>query len=129
MRPSAASAASIARKRRVNLRFAARSAASGSTRRWRARFAITNIRSPYSSSHPGRVAGVARLDQLGRLLGDLGQNGAGVGPVEAHAGGAILQLDRAGQRRQAGGDAVERARSAGLPARSAALIRSQSAVC
>ena len=116
----------MAWKRRVNLALAARSASSGSIFSLRARLATTNSRSP--TPRAGAVAGVAGLDELGHLLGQLVEHRAGVGPVEADAGGAVLQLHRAGQGGQARGDAVERALRR-RAARSAALIASQSAVC
>ena len=49
----------------------------------------------------------------------------GIGPVEADARGALLQLLGAEQRGQAERDAVQRAAHRALPARSSALIASQ----
>ena len=73
---------------------------------------------------PRRVA--FGLDQFARLLDDLVEDLVGRGPVEADAGGAVLQFHRAGQGGQAQRHAVERA---GRGPRSAAFCASQSRVC
>ena len=52
---------------------------------------------------------VARLDQFGAFLVQLGQHIGGAGPVKADAGGAVLQLDRARHRRQPKRHAVQHA--------------------
>ena len=59
--PSAASASSIAAKRRSNFRLVARSAASGSASRWRARLTTANSRSPISPATLSRPPRRARL--------------------------------------------------------------------
>ena len=87
LRPSLASAVSMLSKRRTNLALASRSAASGSTPRCRAIFAMTNSRSPNSSATRLRVTlsafivGDRRL-QLGDFLLGLGEHRREARPVE-----------------------------------------------
>ena len=111
-------AASMRPKRRMNFWLADRSAPSGSIFRWRATLATTNSRSPNSSSISIRsarlAAGVAdagghRLLQLGELLLELVEHGRQRRPVEADAGGFVLQLDGARERREGDGNIVEHA--------------------
>ena len=56
-----------------------------------------------------RVHLVTRLFQLGGFFGDLGEDMAGIGPVEPHACGPFLQLMGPQQGRQVGGHPVQRA--------------------
>ena len=132
----------MARNRRSNLAFAARSAASASTSSLRARLAAANSRSPISSKISrdgaaapsagravrGRRRGLAHLREfLGHLVGGL----AGVLPVEADTGRALAELVGAHQRGQRLRHAPERAvappRLRAL--RSRALSSSQAALC
>ena len=68
---------------------------------------MTNRRSPNSSVISASVSVSRASTSSCGFLGDLGQNLVGRGPVEADAGGAFLQLHRAGQGGQAHGDAVQ----------------------
>ena len=56
----------------------------------------------------GALGVIARGGELGEFLGDLGARAGGVGPIEADAGRATLDLVGAHQRGQGGGDAGER---------------------
>ncbi len=55
------------------------------------------------------VLGVARFLQLGGFFGDLGEDMAGIGPVESHTRGPFLQLMCPQQGGQVGGHTVQRA--------------------
>ena len=107
--PCAASAVSIAAKRRSNFALVARSAVSGSTSRWRARLTTANSRSPISLGRGVVSAAVERGCDLVGFFADLGEHGLRIVPVEADLAGLLLQLQRARQRRQAGRNAGERA--------------------
>ena len=99
----------MALKRRVNLPLPWRAQASGSRPSLRARLAATNSTSPSSSaSRAGSGGGQFGL-QLVDFAAQLTEHGRGVGPIEADAGGAGVQLQRLGQGREPGRDAGERA--------------------
>ena len=102
-----------------------RDRASGAARHWRRRTAGRRTpRSSCASSASASVASRRRLLQLRELLLELVEHGRERGPVEADAGGFVLQLDGPRERRQRDGDVVQNAGFA-FAARSAALMRSQ----
>ena len=119
--PCAASACSIEAKRRSNFWLVARSVASGSASRWRARLTTANSRSPTSAA---ALLAVARGDlgfDLVAFLADLGQHRHRIVPVEADLAGLGLQLQRAGEGGQRHRHAGQRAGVLRLAAAGGAL--------
>ena len=87
-------------KRRSNFWLVARSVASGSASRWRARLTTANSRSPTSAAAPAALAGRDLGFDLVGFLADLGEHRQRIVPVEADLAGLGLQLQRAGEGRE-----------------------------
>ena len=97
-------------KRRANLSFARRSAASGSMPSLRERLAMREQQIAHlllGAPGPSQPSSVDRLAQLGHLLLDLRQDVGCAVPVEADGRGAAAHLVGAEQRRQRPGNAAE----------------------
>ena len=132
-RPESASAASTRWKRAVNLAFAARSAASGSTPRCRPRLTQANSRSPSSSATAaGSAAAVASRSSV-TSSSTLSKTGSALGqskPTRAARFCSFSARSRAGRASATSSSTLGRRPAASaLAARSAAFWASQARFC